>query len=302
MSKYPVEISDGEGIVDAVNYLLSGPSGLGQNFGGVSFSDVGYVAGTSTDPYMSETSRQLQTDFIDIDTGYFLDSITVKIEFVGAPLGDVPFVNGDSVYVLGTSETNVNGFYTVGVIECTNSYVILRDPTAYTPTPGTFTGGVVTKFNTFDTYYPDSETTWLPTDCNSFATVTSDTDRVFISAQTDFNVFYTVTIAATYQLNVHFSINRYKAIPGEPTINPKINFMFDGIVSDVTYGFSGITTSGSTGLQPGPVFVSVIDKPGPGYYWYVLEVQFDRNGPTSGLYVDYLYSNRRSLSTQVVKQ
>ena len=37
ISKYPVEISDAEGIVDAINYMLSGPAGLGQNFDG--FSD-----------------------------------------------------------------------------------------------------------------------------------------------------------------------------------------------------------------------------------------------------------------------
>lgn len=302
MSKFPVEISDGEGIVDGVNYLLSGPSGLGQNFGGVSFSDIGYLAGTNTDPYVTASASILQTGLIAISTGYFLDSITLKIEFSGAPLGSIPFENGDSVYVLGTSETNVNGYYTVGVVECTTSYVILRDPTAHTPTPGTFSGGDVIKINTATTFDGTAETLWIPTDCNSFATVTNSTDRVFISAQTDFNVGYTVTVADTYQLNVHFSINRYKAIPGGQTINPKINFMFDGIVSDVTYGFAGITTSGSTGLQPGPVFVAVIDSPGPGYYWYVLEVQFDRNGDTSGLYVDYLYSNRRSLSTQVVKQ
>ena len=35
-AKYPVDIGDDEGIVDAVNYLLSGPSGLGQNFSGFS--------------------------------------------------------------------------------------------------------------------------------------------------------------------------------------------------------------------------------------------------------------------------
>ena len=31
-AKYPVDIGDEEGIVDAVNYLLSGPSGLDKTF------------------------------------------------------------------------------------------------------------------------------------------------------------------------------------------------------------------------------------------------------------------------------
>lgn len=45
MSQYPVDSN--EGVLEAVNYLLSGPTGLGQNFEGV--SAVGYDADTSAD-------------------------------------------------------------------------------------------------------------------------------------------------------------------------------------------------------------------------------------------------------------
>lgn len=301
MSKYPVEISDGEGIVDAVNYLLSGPSGLGQNFDGVSFNGGAYLNGTQTAPYMDAVARILQSNVISISTGEFLDSKTIQINFTGAPLGYVPFTNSDSVYVLGTSEANVNGFYGVGVIECTEDYVILRDPTAFTPTPDPFTGGTIRKTVTFSTYLPDVSDAWIPTDCNSFATVTGETDRVFIGGQIDFGLDYIITSGGPYTLDVVISVNRYKAIPGEPTTNPKINFMFDGIVTDTGYSFSALSTSGTIPFQSGPVFVSVIDDPGPGYYWYVIEVQFTRTGG-SGFYVTYFLTDKRSLSTQVVKQ
>lgn len=301
MSKFPVEISDSEGIIDGLNYLLSGPSGLGQNFGGVSFNGASYLLGTSTDPYMSSTARQLQSDIISIDTGSFLDAHTLQINFTGAPLGFVPFDNSDSVYVFGTSEANVHGYYNVGVIECTEDYVILRDPTAFTPTPDPFTGGTIFKTVTYSTYLPDVTEAWIPTDCNSFATVTGETDRVFIGGQIDFGIEYLITSGGPYTLDVVISVNRYKAIPGEPITNPKINFMFDGIVTDTGYSFSDLTTSGTIPFQIGPVFVSVIDNPGPGYYWYVIEVQFTRTGG-SNFYVTYFLTDKRSLSTQVVKQ
>ena len=43
MASYPVEISDTEGIVNAVNYLMSGPAGLGQNFQGFSAYLPAYI-------------------------------------------------------------------------------------------------------------------------------------------------------------------------------------------------------------------------------------------------------------------
>ena len=45
MAKFPVEIGDSEGIIDSVNYLLSGPGGLGQNFQGFSDYQGAYLTG-----------------------------------------------------------------------------------------------------------------------------------------------------------------------------------------------------------------------------------------------------------------
>ena len=48
------------------------------------------------------------------------------------------------------------------------------------------------------------------------------------------------------------------------------------------------------------IFTTVIDRPVPGYYWYILEVAFqDSAGGT--LFVTEMEMDLRSLSAQVVK-
>ena len=51
MAKFPVEISDAEGIIEGLNYVLSGPSGLGQNFSGFSAFEPATVTGNFRQPY-----------------------------------------------------------------------------------------------------------------------------------------------------------------------------------------------------------------------------------------------------------
>ena len=53
MAKFPVEYSDqdSESIVDAVNYVLSGPSGLGQNFSGYNAYTTAYLTGNFRPPF-----------------------------------------------------------------------------------------------------------------------------------------------------------------------------------------------------------------------------------------------------------
>ena len=54
MSQYPVTTSDG--LYSAVNYLLSGPAGLGQNFQGFSAYLPAYVKGTFKQPFTISTT------------------------------------------------------------------------------------------------------------------------------------------------------------------------------------------------------------------------------------------------------
>ncbi len=53
MAQFPVTTGDPQGVIDGVNYLLSGPSGLGQNFAGRSFSDQAWLTGNGRTPYVT---------------------------------------------------------------------------------------------------------------------------------------------------------------------------------------------------------------------------------------------------------
>ena len=57
VAKYPVEVSDEEGQVDAINYLLSGPAGLGQNFAGFSSFLEAYLRPTFRQPFVTPLTK-----------------------------------------------------------------------------------------------------------------------------------------------------------------------------------------------------------------------------------------------------
>ena len=72
-AKFPVELSDQEGIVDAVNYLLSGPAGLGQNFSGFSDFNPAWLTGNFRTPYTVTTPANLYVAPISLSTAEMLD-------------------------------------------------------------------------------------------------------------------------------------------------------------------------------------------------------------------------------------
>lgn len=301
MAKYPVESDDNVGVIDALNYLLSGPAGLGQNFDGFSTSTTQYLTGNFTEPYFKDNTQYIQTNQIPLATGEYLDDVTVKFTFT-TTLGYIPFDNGNPLYALGTSDSNYNGLYIVGVLECTNSYVIVRSLDPFVGTlPSPCTGGFIQQTSTYNAYIPGDtfQYAFLPTDCNSYATVTGASDKVFISGQIDFGVGYTVS-TGTENLSVHIVVNRYKAVPNTLSQSPQYQFIFDKTVSSAIYQFNNLTGTNVTPFNPGPSFVSIIDQPEKGYYWYAIELQFVRSA--THLYVEYFFSKKRSLSTQVVKQ
>jgi len=81
MAKFPVERSDSDGIADALNYVLSGPAGLGQNFSGVSVSETGYLTGTIRPPYTLPTPVDVYVPPIPLSTSEVLTPTTFKFTF-----------------------------------------------------------------------------------------------------------------------------------------------------------------------------------------------------------------------------
>lgn len=299
MAKFPVELDDDEGQSDAINYLLSGPAGLGQNFAGFSSYTPGYLTGNFRLPYTQEGLANLQVDPINVATTEMLDARTIKLTFSGYVGTEPPFQlgNGLSVDSLGLDyDAYINDYATqIGVVECTTTYVIVR-LRKILPQLSPSTGGTVEYFTTG--YFDNS------TDCNARVVVNGATDRVFITAQLDNLISYKVIgLSPPYTFEYYIAVNRYVGVPNNDPVNPDFTFDFDKTVAEKTYSFPGLTVDGTLPLVE-TVFATIIDTPVIGYYWYILEVGFRGGGTSNRQYMRVSSSELRlrCLSAQVVKE
>lgn len=292
MAQFPV--SDDQSLQDAVNYLLSGPSGLGQYFQGFSAYLPGYVTGNFRRPYNSETVAYLYVAPINLSTSEMLDGRTYKFTFASTQ-PSIPFVNGNGPTVSDTSDPWYNDSYTkIGVVECTTTYCIVR-VTSDSAIVAPATGGTIQYYSTDDGY--------KSTQCNARVTVNGGTDRVFVSGQLDNIISYTNT-GAPATLTYSVAIRRWVGFVNPDPINPDYLFDVDATVAEKIYTYTLLTGSGTLPLVE-TVFTTILDVPPPGYYWYILEVKF--NQPDSPTYISPLQvttseTKLRSLSVQVVKQ
>lgn len=92
MSQFPINYNeqDSDAVVDAVNYVLSGPSGLGQNFSGLSGYNNTYLTGNSRAPFTiasvsvnslgGDTATTITVDSIEgIREGYYVNNASGTI-------------------------------------------------------------------------------------------------------------------------------------------------------------------------------------------------------------------------------
>ena len=304
-AKYPVDIGDQEGIVDAVNYLLSGPSGLGQNFAGFSSYTPAYLTGNFRIPFTQQELAELYVPVINLINAEQLDDRTIKYYFDGAPLGYVPFALGNGLTVSGIDPIDYNSdilryagnsITQIGVVECTESYVIVRTVAPMTTTfPAYISGGEVS--------YSSTNTINNSTDCDVRVTVTGGTDRVFVSAQLDQLISYQV-ISGDPTLDIYVEITRFKAVINNDPVNPDFIFEDPTTITQKIYNKTGFSGPGTFDLLE-TVFTSVVDSPPPGYYRYIVEVYFKSSKdinkhPEVQITSDLL--KLRSISAQVVKQ
>ena len=299
-AKYPVETSDQEGIVDAVNYLLSGPSGLGQNFAGFSSFTPAWLTGNFRSPYTSSSVARLTVAPIALSTSETLSDRTFKFTFnVAQPAP--PFANGNNVTIAGVLDPFYDGTYAViGVVECTTTYVILRTADSFTIEPPS-TGGFASL---------STGTGALSTDANARVTVTGATDRIFVSGQVAQLIEYNVTTAGNLKVTVE--INKYYGFQDPLPVNPDIKFDLRATIARRVYNYPLAVGTGTLSLLE-TVFSSVVDQPDPnvpvstdpefswtGFFWYILDVSFEFTTGAGSITTDEL--GFRSLSAQVVKQ
>jgi hypothetical protein len=250
-------------------------------------------------PYSQLTPASLYVTGISVSNATQLDDRTIQYDFVGAPLGSVPFSLGNGLTITGISPSSYNSsdltaagtsIQQIGVVECTTSYVIVRTVSPIVTQLGSYSSGGTIEFNVMDAFNS--------TDCDVRVTVTGGTDRVFLAGQLDQLISYYVP-TLTADLNVYVSINRYKGFPNDNPTNPDFIFQFDATIVEKLYSYTGLTGSGTIPLIE-TVFTSVIDEPDPAYYRYILEVFFET--VLDPIYVTSDELRLRSISAQVVKQ
>lgn len=271
MAKFPVNPGDSPGaITDAINYTLSGPAGLGQNFKGFSSETVGatppvnvlsYLTGNFRPPFTQTTPASTRVAPIAVGTAQYLDPVTIKFVFAVAQ-PTPPFALGNGLVVVGVTPSGpYDGvFRGAGVLECTTTYVIIRVSGDGT-TPGAGTGGQI-SFNPF------GAGDFVSTDANAKVTVNGGTDRVFVSAQ--LNSILTYTATAPTQLTYSVMINRRVAIPNADPANPDFLFAYDKTIAVKNYSVTVDATESSvralavtSGISPvpGETFPSVFSVP-----------------------------------------
>lgn len=287
MSQYPIENGDQVATTDAVNYLLSGPGGLGQNFEGFSAYEPGYLTGNFRRPYGSATPLPLYVPNIACTSAVKIDNRTFQYNFASAQPSP-PFQPGNNIFGSGWTDGFYNGGSgAIGVVKCTTTEVIIQTAASYPSQGDDLTGGFVGY---------DANNQLNSTDCNARVTISGGTDRVFISGQ--LCDILTYDAATGGDLTYLVQINRYVGFPNNDPVNPDFLFDFDKTVSSKTYTQTGLTGTGTLS-EIQTVFSTVIDQPPPGYFWYILEVEFQTTGD---LYITQAEFNLRSLSAQVVKQ
>lgn len=290
MPQFPV--SDAQGIQDGLNYVLSGPTGTGQNFASFGAGTFGDLTGNFRPPYtiLNATTTpavDLYVAPIALSTAEMLDGRTWKYTYT-TPLAHPAFQLGQPITVTGVADPTYDGTFTaIGVIESTTTYVIARSQDSYTVVANS-TGGTV-ELDTMDTR--------ISTDCNAKVTVTSAQDRVVLSAQLNNTIYIDITKPPgnfTYTVE----INRYVANPTDDVANPDFRFEYDATVISKTITLSNPFSLPTDATQE-TLFINFIDQPGPGYYWYILEVKF--KSLSGGQIVTNSQAALRSFTAQVLK-
>ena len=287
MSQYPIVSNDG--ILEAVNYLASGPSGLGQNFQGFSDYQPAYLTGNFRQPFTiaSTGTNNPPSWFVDpVDVSNItplnvIDGKTANYEWTfTTPQPVPPFTPGQTIKGRGfvdngTAEFPAGDFFDGAqgyVLTCSTTSVITQFSSSYL-VPTVITYGNL-RFN-------NSETK-TSTDANARVTVTGPTEQVFISSQLALQSGYWCDTTSTF--NVTVQINRYVGFidtAGQGATD--YLFSLDKTVSEQTTTFTVEPGEGYVNAGQN-IFTTVLDQPSFGYYWYIADV-------TWSTVVAYRYDN-----------
>jgi len=328
MSQFPLDTSSN--LVEAVNYLLSGPTSSGQNFEGM--SELGdpnlpyigtptgtYFTGTIVGPYTRDSNTTRYASWSSTDIPVTISGITIvndntltiaytlPANYDGINQSERPFVEGQLITVTGTTPAVYDQTYQI-----TEAFF------------GTGTITVISFENhAWTAYTSGGDITWnyandnRPTDCSAIVTVTGPTDRVFISSQatTELGWYDNFGYSGALNITINSRVNRYQAVAKStlpdsafPVNGNRIysgyEWKFDGTLIDVpSYIPYTLGTGPYTHDMGTNIFNNIIDSPGIGHYWYVLEFYFDNPYSATDAYPLYMLTkNFRSFTAQVIKR
>lgn len=318
MSKYPVETSDLDGVIAGVNYLLSGPQS-GNQINGNSATFLFNLTGNPRPPYTDEyisVFRPLTIGPISLGTSEMLDERTFKFTFATPIVGDPPFNLGCPIIVKDVVDPVYNQQYgPIGVVECTTDYVIARSLDSFTVASPS-TGGTVEFRVAFDI---NTDTTELVpyigpivTPMQAKASVTSISDKVFLTGQFAGKVLYQSTSLTDSELNFSVGIYRTKIInigtlqnpvltpePWTPVFTKQYSVSVAAGSSDsVDFDFIATSCFDDFSLASDPAML--------GQYLYYIGMYITTNNTVvtdpSGVGIFQITGNQTAISAQVVKQ
>jgi hypothetical protein len=307
MAQYPIESGDQAAISEGLNYLLSGPAGLGQNFEGFSAYLPAYIRPSTRQPWSLPVEVGDPPTAQPLNPSVYLslpiNNITVPtnpgrqivLTFTTAQ-ATAPFEYGDRLQVAGVVAGGVDPDYFNG------SYTVFSSTTTQVTlfTTGTFTWPAYVSGGTVGRNYLDL--TPMDTECNARVTVAGPTDQVFVSAQLDLAWEYDCTTATDY--NVVIAITRLRGFPTDVQGSNDFLFADTVLVSEKSFARSVTTGTGTQSLEA--VFTTVLDGPNLdfGYYWYILTVMFEMPEvePPFSTTIGRATTRLRSLTAQVIKQ
>lgn len=328
MSQFPLDTESN--LVEAVNYLLSGPVSSGQNFEGM--SAVGnpnlpyagtpqgtYFTGTILSPYTRDSITTRYASWSSTDIPVTISNITIvndntltiaytlPANYDGINQSERPFVSGQLITVTGVTPSVYNQTYQITAADFGSGTITVISQTVNTWTAYTSGGDIAWN------YAGENRST----DCSALVTVTGPTDRVFVSSQatTKFGWYDNFGYSGTLNITINSKVNRYRAV--EKTTLPDSAFLIngrrvyngylwqlDGSLIDVPSYIPYTMAIGPYVHDMGTnIFNNIIDSPGIGYYWYVLEFYFTNPyGDTDAYPLYMLTKNFRSFTAQVIKR
>lgn len=296
MAQYPIESGDQGAIAEGLNYLLSGPAGLGQNFAGFSSYTPAYIRPAGRQPFSLPIDTTLNPAwYLDIPISNIVPvspqptrEITVTF---ATPQATAPFQFGDVIGLSGVIDDGSGETYdysSYDVLSCSTTEVVLYVSGEYT-WANYISGGSLIR---------DRSDQVISTDCNGRITVTGPSDQVFISAQLILDAEYTCTGASEF--NIVVSIDRFRGSPNNVPGSNDYIFGDSVLVSERTFTYTPSTSGTVSELET--IFTTVLDGPDLefGYYWYILQVNFEI--VSGDVKPGNMISKLRSLTAQVVKQ